>query len=111
MTELAEQYKNTKDASLRRILNALARELVLLESSDWQFLISTWSARDYAENRVGVHRDQFQNIVRILHNYENDGRISETDEKYLARIERVDDVFPNIDFTYWCKLPVKGERN
>jgi len=82
-----------------------------LESSDWQFLISTWSARDYAEERVSVHRDQLKYIVSILNNYENSGRISETDEKYLARIERVDDVFPNLDFTYWCKLPAPMKTN
>ena len=98
MVELAEKYRETGDVNLRRILNDLARELLLLESSDWQFLISTWSARDYAENRVGVHRDQFQNIVRILNDYENNGRLSETHQKYLERIERVDDIFPELRF-------------
>ncbi|HOV24445.1 MAG TPA: DUF1957 domain-containing protein [Candidatus Marinimicrobia bacterium] len=110
MVELAEKYSETGDVNLRRILNDLARELLLLESSDWQFLISTWSARDYAENRVGVHRDQFQNIVRILNDYENNGRLSETDQKYLERMERIDDIFPGLDFTYWSKLPPETGR-
>jgi 1,4-alpha-glucan branching enzyme len=110
MVELAEKYRETGDVNLRRILNDLARELLLLESSDWQFLISTWSARDYAENRVGVHRDQFQNIVRILNDYENNGRLSETDQKYLERMERIDDIFPGLDFTYWSKLPPETGR-
>src|SRR5438552_3066279 len=36
---------------LRRVISQATRELLLLEASDWQFLITTWSARDYAERR------------------------------------------------------------
>ena len=40
------------DATLRDLVQQAARELLLLEASDWPFLISTWSARDYAEKRA-----------------------------------------------------------
>ena len=109
MVGLANQYKDKADATQRRILNALARELLLLESSDWQFLISTWSARDYAENRVGVHREQYKNLVRVLNDYQNNGKISTTDEQYLAKLERIDDIFPDLDFTYWCTLQERDD--
>jgi 1,4-alpha-glucan branching enzyme len=39
----------------RRLLKQFFREKFLLESSDWPFLISTWSARDYAEHRAAEH--------------------------------------------------------
>jgi 1,4-alpha-glucan branching enzyme len=38
-----------------RLWRQFIREKFLLESSDWPFLISTWSARDYAENRAVGH--------------------------------------------------------
>jgi 1,4-alpha-glucan branching enzyme len=41
-----------------RVLKQFVREKFLLESSDWPFLISTWSARDYAENRAAEHFDR-----------------------------------------------------
>jgi len=65
MVELADKYRNTNDTSLRRILNDLARELLLLESSDWQFLISTWSARDYAEDARQRSSRQFKTLSRF----------------------------------------------
>ncbi|MCJ7588391.1 MAG: DUF1957 domain-containing protein [Candidatus Aminicenantes bacterium] len=38
-----------------RLWRQFIREKFLLESSDWPFLVSTWSARDYAENRAAGH--------------------------------------------------------
>ncbi len=43
------------DLFRRRLLKQFLREKLLLESSDWPFLISTWSARDYAERRASEH--------------------------------------------------------
>src|SRR5690606_23073785 len=58
MRRLANEFAQNKDnKQLQIILKQLGRELLLLESSDWQFLISTWSARDYAEQRVVFHWD------------------------------------------------------
>lgn len=42
----------------RRLVKQFFREKLLLESSDWPFLISTWSARDYAENRAAEHYER-----------------------------------------------------
>ena len=42
----------------RRLLKQFFREKFLLESSDWPFLVSTWSARDYAENRAAEHYER-----------------------------------------------------
>ena len=38
-----------------RLLRQFYREKFLLESSDWPFLVSTFGARDYAENRAAEH--------------------------------------------------------
>ena len=46
----------------KRIMQQLCRELLLLESSDWQFLITTGAARDYAEIRFLTHNDQFNEV-------------------------------------------------
>jgi len=41
-----------------RVLKQFVREKFLLESSDWPFLISTGSARDYAAHRAEEHFDR-----------------------------------------------------
>jgi 1,4-alpha-glucan branching enzyme len=48
--------------ALEVYLKAL-REFAVFSASDWQFLISTWSARDYAEERLRLH---YQNTSRAL---------------------------------------------
>ncbi|HLB25245.1 MAG TPA: 1,4-alpha-glucan branching protein domain-containing protein, partial [Nitrospirota bacterium] len=55
MVSLAKEFSHKDDPQLGDILKQAARELLLMQSSDWQFLISTWSARDYAEMRFTEH--------------------------------------------------------
>ncbi len=99
MEDLAKKYKDTEDNFIRRVLNQAARELLLLESSDWPFLITTWQARDYASNRFTEHLDSFRNLVDAIEH----GRKDEEFRKYLDTIEEKDKIFLNIDFTIYAK--------
>src|SRR5690606_35238282 len=65
MTAFAQKYFSTDNASLRQILNQCARELSQMESSDWQFLIPTVAARDYAELRIANHIECFDRLAAI----------------------------------------------
>ena len=84
-----------------RIARQLCRELLLLESSDWQFLITTGAARDYAEARFTTHNDQFNEIKAIWQSFESNGSLSDAEKNRLAEIERRDNVFPEIDPGLW----------
>jgi len=65
MVKLAQDFVRMDKAGdaragrAREAVKQAARELLLLESSDWQFLISTFAARDYAELRVDRHAGDF----------------------------------------------------
>ena len=89
----------------KRILQQLCREILLLESSDWQFLITTGAARDYAEIRFLTHNDQFNEIKGIWKSFEESGSIGPEQENRLAEIERRDGVFPDIDPANWVAGP------
>jgi 1,4-alpha-glucan branching enzyme len=104
LLKLADRYQANSDSTVERILNAIARQLLLLESSDWQFLISTWSARDYAEDRVTVHDERINNIHSILKVYLEQGELDSGADEYLRKIELDDDIFPDLNFRYWCTL-------
>ena len=99
MEDLAKKYRKTDDDFIKRVLNQAARELLLLESSDWPFLITTWQARDYASNRFSEHLDSFRNLVDAV----EQGRKDKEFRKYLETIEEKDKIFPNIDFTIYAK--------
>jgi 1,4-alpha-glucan branching enzyme len=91
-----------RDSALgTRIAKQLCRELLLLESSDWQFLITTGAARDYAEIRFLTHKDQFNEIKTIWQTFESTGALTIAQEARLAEIERRDNVFPDIDPNLW----------
>ncbi len=86
----------------RRILQQLCRELMLLESSDWQFLITTGAARDYAEIRFLTHNDQFNAVKDIWQSFETQGSITPEQERRLSEIELRDGIFPHIDPGLWA---------
>ncbi len=85
----------------KRIMQQLCRELLLLESSDWQFLITTGAARDYAEIRFLTHNDQFNEIKAIWQSFESNGALTKAQEDRLAEIQHRDGVFPDIDPGLW----------
>jgi len=93
-----------RDSTLgTRIVQQLCRELLLLESSDWQFLITTGAARDYAETRFLTHNDQFLELKSIWQAFEHDGVLNEHMTIRLAEIEHRDTIFPDIDPAMWAK--------
>ena len=83
-------------------MQQLCRELLLLESSDWQFLITTGAARDYAEMRFLTHNDQFLELKTIWEAFERDQQLNEHMQSRLAAIEERDNIFPGIDPSMWA---------
>lgn len=71
----------------RRLLKQFFREKFLLESSDWPFLISTWSARDYAENRAAEHYERALTLAVWL----KEGRTLTAAEESLLRVFEAED--------------------
>jgi len=82
-----------------RIVQQMCRELLLLESSDWQFLITTGAARDYAEMRFHDHHEEF-NALKSM--WESIDSLSEEQLQRLAAIEERDSLFLEIDPGYWA---------
>ena len=84
-----------------RIMKQLCRELLLIESSDWQFLITTGPAADYAEARFMTHVDQFKVVEKAWHEFKQSGALSEATEAGLRVIEVRDSIFADIDPSLW----------
>jgi 1,4-alpha-glucan branching enzyme len=79
-----------------RILRQAARELFLLQSSDWPFLITTWSARDYAENRVRLHSDNFNRLCDIAETLFRRDSVTPQDWDFAAKCEDAVRLFPDL---------------
>ncbi len=96
MEQLLEKYANSNDSELQRLLKQLLRELLLLQSSDWQFLTSTWTARDYGEARVNEHYEDFNHLSRIIDEYAEKGVLDSGNREFLKFCEKKDDLFGDI---------------
>jgi len=85
----ANRYENNP---LRiRTLNQAARELLLAQSSDWAFIMTTKTMVEYAEKRTKDHVIRFNILYDQLRN-------NTIDEGFLSDIEHKDNIFPNIDY-------------
>ena len=110
MEELAQLYAEDPDPRLQDLLKQCGRSLFLLESSDWQFLISTFSARDYAELRLVVHHDDFKRLAAMARRYAADRDLPPEDWNFLSFCRERDDIFPDIDPKWWARLQYPPEE-
>ena len=101
MIGLVNENKDTKDPGLLRVLTQMGRELLLMESSDWQFLISTWSARDYAQMRFSEHVGDFMKLADIARILIDNGEPSTGDWEFVGDVEAKDFPFPDLDISLW----------
>jgi len=93
---------------MHRALNQLAREELLLQSSDWPFLITTWQAKDYATDRFREHVERFETIADMID-------ANSIDTSVLEEIESFDNCFPEIDYRTYLpieegKIPQQEEK-
>jgi len=98
MVMLAKQFAEADDDK-KVVLNQIARELMLMLSSDWQFLVTTGQAREYAIQRFSQHVERFDKLASSLDT-------AMPDVTYAKELYNLDNIFPDIDFRWY--LPGEG---
>lgn len=84
-----------------RILNQIARELLLMEGSDWPFLLYTEQAKEYANQRFHHHHQRFNKLIWAAKDFNDKKRLS---MQNLEEIESIDSCFPNINLEYFRNI-------
>ncbi|MHA1292759.1 MAG: glycoside hydrolase family 57 protein [Promethearchaeota archaeon] len=84
-----------------RILRQISRELLLMEGSDWPFLLYTKQAKEYANQRFHHHHQRFNKLLWAAKNFNERNRISLKD---LEEIEIIDSCFQDININYFRKI-------
>jgi 1,4-alpha-glucan branching enzyme len=90
MVEAARRYPAAYGDMLR-VLNQMARELVLAQSSDWAFIITTGTMVQYAVKRFRDHVGRFTQLYDMA----TSGSV---DFEKLADYESRDNIFQEIDY-------------
>ena len=98
MHRLTQQLRDKiLDPQLARIVRQCGRELLLLQSSDWPFMISTGSTTDHARQRFALHRQNFQSCCAWAERSLAGEMLSEEERSLLEKIEEQDPLFRKID--------------
>lgn len=94
MESLVARFPNA-DGELLELLDQAARELLLLQSSDWPFLVTTGQAKEYAIERFTDHTDRFNRLADAA---EHGTQLRDEDRAYLDALEEKDNPFPGINY-------------
>ncbi len=93
MIESAEKF--TKPLLLqKRVLNQMARELMLAQSSDWAFLITVGTAINYATQMEKFHINAFLKLYNMIWG-------NNIDEEFVYYLEKKDSIFPYVDYSIY----------
>jgi 1,4-alpha-glucan branching enzyme len=85
----------------QRVLKQTARELLLMEGSDWPFLLYTKQAKDYANQRFHKHHQFFNKLIWAAKNLNDKTRLSVKD---LENIESMDSCFQDLNLKYFKRI-------
>ncbi len=91
LENLANEYYHETDIINVRLLNQLVRELLLAQSSDWAFLMTTKTAKEYSERRTKEHISNFNKLLECFLS-------NSIDIKFLQWTEYKDSIFDELDF-------------
>ena len=93
MVSLAADHPEARGVT-RRALNQAARELLLAQASDWAFIMRTNTMVEYAVRRTRSHLRRFNHLHDQI-------RAGDVDRPMLERLEYMDSIFPEIDYTVY----------
>jgi 1,4-alpha-glucan branching enzyme len=96
MERLVARYPDPDQATMD-VLNQSARELLLLQSSDWPFLITTGQAGEYAIERFNAHVDRFNQLTQTVAH----APANQIAQSLAAGLYERDKLFPDIDYRDW----------
>jgi 1,4-alpha-glucan branching enzyme len=94
------------DDTLKLIMHQAARELLLMEASDWQFVITTKGAIDYSTERFTAHADILEALLDMAVRYMQGHGLTEEDTDLLEDAIIKDRPFETIDLAWWSDKPL-----
>ena len=101
LTSTLPHEKNTK---VRRLLQDAGRELLLLQASDWPFVIRRGQAVDYGTKRFIGHVARFETLTDRAERVaagEAGGPLADYEQHELDDARLHDVIFPDIDLGWW----------
>ena len=90
-----------KNEEMRELLTEAGRQLMLLQASDWAFVITTEGAVDYGMRRILEHAARFDELCNGVEDALNGLPRDVVVAHSLATCRLKDAVFPDLDLEWW----------
>lgn len=100
MVELVRRFPAETGLKQRALAQAL-REVLLSQASDWPFIMHAGTVESYARRRIREHVSNFTHIYESL----SRGVVG---TEWLTRVERKNNLFPNLDYRLYADPVVGG---
>jgi 1,4-alpha-glucan branching enzyme len=91
MVEMANGFPDESDQLKRRVLNQMARELLISQTSCWAFIMSTGTTVSFAVKEVKDHLGRFIDLYNML-------KLNNINTSALEDYEWRDTIFQEIDY-------------
>ncbi len=99
--EYHQKYAGSSEPLIIDMMTQALRELALLESSDWQFLIFTESAKDYAEQRFSYHHSDFNKLLDMCDKMNETRNLSINDIHFFESTKLRNCPFQELNLDWW----------
>ncbi|HZL36359.1 MAG TPA: 1,4-alpha-glucan branching protein domain-containing protein [Tepidisphaeraceae bacterium] len=102
MLQLLRDLPWKENADVRGMLERAGRELLLLQASDWPFVIHSKGAVDYGIQRFSLHATRFERMANIAEQLAGGRPIDALQKSQVDEADAHDVVFANIDLNWWA---------
>jgi 1,4-alpha-glucan branching enzyme len=86
---------------VKDLMDRAARELLLLQASDWPFVIHTQGAVDYGIQRFSGHATNFDRMMNLAEKVAGGAELDDVDQSEVREVDLHDSVFKDVDLNWW----------
>jgi 1,4-alpha-glucan branching enzyme len=101
MLKLLHELPWRTNPQIKQMMERAGRELLLLQASDWPFVIHSQGAVDYGIQRFSGHATRFDRMTLIAEKLAAGGVIDAIEQTQIDELDAHDSVFKNIDLNWW----------
>lgn len=87
--------------AIEAVLKRAGREILLLQASDWPFIVHSKGAPDYGYKRFAQHASRFDRLCDLAVDLSQGREPEPYQQAIVAESDACDGVFPDIDLNLW----------
>jgi 1,4-alpha-glucan branching enzyme len=103
MLKLLHELPWKTNEAVKQMLERSGRELLLLQASDWPFVVDSHGAVDYGIQRFSGHATQFDRATLMAEDLAAGKTLTGLQEIELREMDAHDSIFPDIDLNWWMQ--------